>query len=311
MLWIAGVGAILLGVTADRALPPSVVSERDGTVRYFAFGSNLLRSKMDGRGDTQVVACTAASVADHRLAFNMRMFPPIEPSMASIEPSPGSTCEGALYTLTREGYEALWRSEGGSMSKPGYEEIVVQCTTTDDGATVDAITLRAAPWMRLACDAPPSSRYKQLIVDGAREIGLSDAYISRLAEIRAAPASPARGTGARPRRRRCAPFPTQAACAARALSCRLLCCAAHRRWRWRAWRAQPTRAAGGVGAGDGALFLPTAVVGASIRALLRLIGKERWVQFGPPPSRPQSAPKDAGETTTSSRPAVVGSRAEV
>ena len=312
MLWIAGVGAILLGVTADRALPPSVVSERDGTVRYFAFGSNLLRSKMDGRGDTQVVACTAASVADHRLAFNMRMFPPIEPSMASIEPSPGSTCEGALYTLTREGYEALWRSEGGSMSKPGYEEIVVQCTTTDDGATVDAITLRAAPWMRLACDAPPSSRYKQLIVDGAREIGLSDAYISRLAEIRAASASPALVALARAHgvvavllfrlKLRALLAPYRAACYA---ALRIADGGGALGVRSRRVRQVASELA------MGALFLPTAVVGASIRALLRLIGKERWVQFGPPPSRPQSAPKDAGETTTSSRPAVVGSRAEV
>ena len=66
--------------------------------------------------------------------------------MASIEPCAGSTCEGALYTLTRDGYEALWKSEGGSMSRPGYEEVVVSASV--GGETVEAITLRAAPWMR-------------------------------------------------------------------------------------------------------------------------------------------------------------------
>ena len=72
-------------------------------VRYFAFGSNLLRSKMDGRGKTGVLDVVPAVVRDHRLAFNMRMFPPLEPAMASIEPAAGDVCEGALYTLTQEG----------------------------------------------------------------------------------------------------------------------------------------------------------------------------------------------------------------
>ena len=51
--------------------------------------------------DSRTLGCTAATARDHRLAFNMRMFPPLEPSMASIEASPGDLCEGALYTLTR------------------------------------------------------------------------------------------------------------------------------------------------------------------------------------------------------------------
>ena len=33
----------------------------------------------------------------------------------------------------------------------------------------------------------------------------------------------------------------------------------------------------------GALLLPTATLGALIRLVLRLCGRERWVQFGPPP----------------------------
>ena len=34
----------------------------------------------------------------------------------------------------------------------------------------------------------------------------------------------------------------------------------------------------------GALLLPTATVGCVVRLALRLCGRERWVQFGPPPS---------------------------
>jgi len=70
------------------------------------------------------------------------MFPPLEPAMASIEASTGDSCEGALYTLTPQGYEELWRSEGGAMERPGYEELVV--TAEAGGESVQAITLRAA-----------------------------------------------------------------------------------------------------------------------------------------------------------------------
>ena len=66
--------AVGLSASSPRALPPSVLCE-DGSVRYFAFGSNLLRSKMEGRGDTEILSCVPALVTDHRLAFNMRMFP--------------------------------------------------------------------------------------------------------------------------------------------------------------------------------------------------------------------------------------------
>eukprot|EP00966_Prymnesium_polylepis_P230112 5324538-Prymnesium_polylepis.1 len=156
---LAAIAAIVASPLASRSLPAEV---RTGdSVRYFAFGSNLLLSKLENRSGFSVLERLPASVADHRLAFNMRMFPPLEPAMASIEPCVGDVCEGVLYTLTSEAYEELWRSEGGSMARPGYEEVVVTCDAST--GPVRAITLRAAPWMRLRRDAPPSLRYKSLI----------------------------------------------------------------------------------------------------------------------------------------------------
>ena len=87
-----------LGLSSSSRPVPASVRSSDGKVRYFAFGSNLLRSKMDGRGKTGVIDRVPATVHDHRLAFNMRMFPPLEPAMASIEPAVGHACEGALCT---------------------------------------------------------------------------------------------------------------------------------------------------------------------------------------------------------------------
>ena len=285
-----------LGLSASpRALPEGVSS--GGVVRYFAFGSNLLRSKMDKRGETGVIACTAGVVPDHRLAFNMRMFPPLEPSMASIEPSPGEVCEGALYTLTRDGYEALWQSEGGGMERPGYEEVSVPVSV--DGTIVQAVTLRAAPWMRLRRDAPPSARYKELIVQGAVELGLSDAYVSMLSALPAASPSPAlralatahgvvaalllrlsAALGAPWARRVLAPV--RAACYA------LLRAQASSRaeaQRGAARSASPTLVGFTSEAAMAAILLPTAALGASARLVLRACGREGWVRFGPPSAR--------------------------
>ena len=179
---LAAIAAIVASPLASRSLPTEV---RTGdSVRYFAFGSNLLLSKLENRSGFSVLERLPASVADHRLAFNMRMFPPLEPAMASIEPLVGDVCEGVLYTLTSEAYEELWRSEGGSMARPGYEEVVVTCDAST--GPVRAITLRAAPWMRLRRDAPPSLRYKSLIVEGAREAGFTSGYLSRLDALPAA-----------------------------------------------------------------------------------------------------------------------------
>ena len=140
-----------------RPLPPAV--QTGDTVRHFAYGSNLLLSKLVNRGANgttiEVLGREAASVVDHRLAFNLRMFPPLEPAMASIEPSAGEDCEGALYTLTRQGYDELWKSEGGAMERPGYEELVV--TAEACGESVQAITLRAASARKLKLAQPAAA----------------------------------------------------------------------------------------------------------------------------------------------------------
>ena len=291
--------------TTPRILPPEIIAA-DGNIRYFAFGSNLLSSKMAGRGDTQVVSREAAVVPDHRLSFNMRMFPPLEPAMASIDPSCGDTCEGVLYTVTPDGYEALWRSEGGAMARPGYEEVVVSAVV--GGEPVQAITLRAAPWMRLRRDAPPSARYKQLIVDGAKEIGLSDSYVARLSALPAASPSAALTAIARAHGvvalllfklgLRKALVPLRAACYA------LL--------RGQSAATQSATLTSQVmdltaEIATAALLLPTAALGATLRLVLKLCGKEKWVQFGPPPSKRASTETPSSNAATS-RSGVQGAR---
>ncbi|KAL1521106.1 hypothetical protein AB1Y20_022670 [Prymnesium parvum] len=267
--------------TSTRPLPPSVM--RGGHVEYFAFGSNLLQSKVEGRTGFPVLAKERAVVTDHRLAFNMRAFPPLEPAMASLEPCAGESCEGVLYTLSREAYEQLWRSEGGAARRPAYEEVVVLARCRR--GAVPALSLRAAPAARLRRDAPPSRRYKDLLVRGAREARLSAAYLERLEAVRAVRPSPAVAWLARAHgavavlcfriglRRLLAPlrcllyflmYSGQSRAASIASEC-LTACA----------------------------LLPTALIGVCIRALFTAVGKEAYLTFGPPPSANQSNKKAA------------------
>jgi len=161
-------------ITTMRPLPASVI-DANGLVRYFAFGSNLASSKMGSRGkDSSAVSYERrwpAVALNQRLAFNMRGFPPLEPAMAGIEPSQGQECPGCVYEMSREAYEALWRSEGGSMKPTPYQEVVV--TVSDaSGQDVDAITCKVSAWAALKSDAVPSARYLGIIEEGARELGL-------------------------------------------------------------------------------------------------------------------------------------------
>ena len=128
-------------------------------VYYFGLGSNMLREKIEQRtgSNITILSMEPAIVPGHRLAFNMRGFPPLEPGMGSLEPVVVNNnndddnsddnnnwsskhkksqpllaydkdeCHGALVQLSAEDYEKLMRTEGVGphVKKPGYEEVVV------------------------------------------------------------------------------------------------------------------------------------------------------------------------------------------
>lgn len=116
------------------------------TLYYFGVGSNMLRSKIEGRGINgsviEVKSMQPALIRNQRLAFNMRGFAPLEPGMGSLEPAVSSSseensdhhqeasnnngallsyknpsdgcyeCHGALIELTVDNYVEVMRSEG-------------------------------------------------------------------------------------------------------------------------------------------------------------------------------------------------------
>jgi len=256
-----------------RPLPASVL-DGEGLVRYFAFGSNLAADKMGTRGKNSSALAYARRwpcvAPGYRLGFTLRGFPPLEPAMASLERGEGA-CPGCVYEMPRDAYELLWRSEGGAMAKPPYSEIVVPVRDAE-GREVDAITLAAEPWARLARDGVPSARYIGIIEQGARELGMVEYADELAAAPRANPSrwlrsvAGAHGVVSILLYRR----GLNACLAPLRSACYKLCYGGDARWRRLMCEAA-----------TGALLAPTAVAGAAIRCFRAMLGL-RPITFGPP-----------------------------
>ena len=172
---------------------------RGENLYYFGLGSNMLRSKVESRsadGKINILSMQAAVVHNHRLAFNMRGFVPIEPGMGSLEPLDkegtksrpllaydAPECHGALILLDSENYNRVMMSEGVShnATNPGYEEVVVDAYPYGSNNPVKAVALRARPHVRLRRDPAPSVRYMTMLRQGAAELGLVPEYQDFLA----------------------------------------------------------------------------------------------------------------------------------
>lgn len=164
----------------------------------------MSRKKVEGRSPDgspiEILRMEAAVVSGHRLAFNLRGFPPIEPGMGSLEPCGGDRetsesesepllayerpeCHGALIKLTPENYERVMKSEGiTGQSNQGYEEVVITAVPYDSPQhPVKAIALRAREHVRLAKDPCPSQRYMNILREGAKELNLKTCYQEFLA----------------------------------------------------------------------------------------------------------------------------------
>lgn len=163
---------------------------------YFGLGSNMSRKKLEGRSPDgmpiEIIRMEPAIVPNHRLAFNLKGFPPLEPGMGSLEPIDSDNkallkyqddeCHGALVKLTAENYERIMKSEGvGSSSQGGYEEVVVTCFPYNKWRRpVQAVALRAR--VPLSKDPCPSVRYMKILREGAHELGLRKEYQEFLRE---------------------------------------------------------------------------------------------------------------------------------
>jgi len=156
---------------------------------YFAYGSNLDPVQMGSRcPGAQTVGL--AALHDHRLVFP-RYSEVWGGGSSGIVPAHGPTVWGVLFDVSDAGLATLDRHEG--FRGPGdpdnhydREQVTVDLTRPDDGS----IPRRVRAWTYVAREAnptPPSRRYLDTILRGARHHRLPEDYIAALAAVSASP----------------------------------------------------------------------------------------------------------------------------
>jgi len=150
---------------------------------YFAYGSNLEPEQMRRRCPGHHVV-GLAELRDFRLTFPLTSHD-WGGGVASVSVAHGDAVWGVVFELTEEDLASLDRYEG--FVAPGdqhnlydRETVSVQLVRADDGS----FPRRLRAWTYIARPAnpsPPSRRYLDAIVGGARHHRLPDDYVARLA----------------------------------------------------------------------------------------------------------------------------------
>lgn len=152
---------------------------------YFAYGSNLDPEQMQAQcADAHVVGL--AQLRDHRLTFPL-FYEPWGGGTAGLAHAHGGTVWGVLYELNEADLAALdrfegWRGPGDHHNLYERDLITVELTRPDDGSVprrVRAYTYFA----RTLNPTPPSRRYMDTVLKGARHHQLPPEYIEWLESI--------------------------------------------------------------------------------------------------------------------------------
>ena len=143
-------------------------------ILYFAYGSNLLSGRMRERVPS--ARREAVAVLDHhRLACNKRGCD--GSAKANLVPAAGHWVWGVLYRIEGAELALLDRFESG------YERVVVEVRTASGEARL-ASTYRSD---RITEDPVPFDWYRGMILEGAREQGLPEQYLTLLEALPAKP----------------------------------------------------------------------------------------------------------------------------
>lgn len=156
---------------------------------YFAYGSNLDPEQMRLRCPGHRVV-GLAELRDHRLSFPLTSHD-WGGGVAGLAVAHGESVWGVVYQLTAEDLASLDRYEhfvgpGDQHNLYDRETVSVQLVRADD----DSFPRRLQAWTYLARQAnpsPPSRRYLDAIIAGARHHRLPDDYVARLAATPVAP----------------------------------------------------------------------------------------------------------------------------
>lgn len=141
---------------------------------YFAYGSNMLRQRLDVRCP-HLRLVDVATLADYRLTFD-QYSPADDSGKGGIEAAPGHVVHGVLWLLPRADLPTLDRAEARGR---GYER-VRRTVTDDDGRSFDVMTY--LPLDRRS-SLKPWDWYLNLVIAGAEQHRLPNEYVARLKQV--------------------------------------------------------------------------------------------------------------------------------
>jgi len=177
---------------------------------YFAYGSNMASATMTSLRKLNPVASNAAVLPNYKLVFTIPGTPLVEPSWAAVEPT--SNCgeddavHGVLYRLDEDDFVKVCQSEGvpfayrlqrcsvipyvGTRKDTGNNnqddnDAGAQAMTDNTTRKIRAVTLISANMKSPSKNknTPPSQSYLNVLIRGAKEYNLDDAYVEKLKAI--------------------------------------------------------------------------------------------------------------------------------
>lgn len=137
---------------------------------YFAYGSNMARAIFRDARQMQPLATHSAWLDGYRLCFNIPIGPG-ERGVANLAAEPGARTHGVIYQLQAADFARLDGTEGVGFGL--YRRVPVTVVTVAHGG-IDAWTYQSSV---VTDGRKPSSRYLQLLLDGARENSLPAEYV--------------------------------------------------------------------------------------------------------------------------------------
>ncbi|XP_070840748.1 gamma-glutamylcyclotransferase a [Chaetodon trifascialis] len=149
----------------------------NGRFTYFAFGSNLLKERLQ-LANPSAVFCTTGRLKDYELNFGLwekHADNTWHGGVATIECHPGAEVWGVIWTLSIENLASLDNQEGVDLGLYSPLEVSVE---TDKG-----MVLCRTYQMNNFHACPPSPQYKQVVCLGAEQNGLPMEYLKRLEAI--------------------------------------------------------------------------------------------------------------------------------
>jgi len=163
---------------------------------YFSYGSNLDPDQMRERCPAFRVVGLAA-LHDHRLVFP-QYSPQWNCGTAGVQLHHGDTVWGVVYELTEEDLALLdacegYRGPGDQHNVYERQVVTVELTRPDDGS----VPRRLRAFMYVAGfskPSPPSRRYLDAILTGARHHRLPEDYIAALDKTPVLPEDAAPGS---------------------------------------------------------------------------------------------------------------------